>query len=382
MSRRNALRDRFNWIAFFALLILLGVSLLTQRNADFYSGKDFYSQQVVWILVGFLFFFLPAAVVDLRLVERAAYPVLALSVVLLVLTALFGTEVNHSRRWLRWGVNIQASELAKLGVILALARRYHARHEHLPGEPPPPDRPLGFRDLLVPAGLLLAPALLILTQPDLGTTLLMVFVGIVITLYERVNRRVLVTLTLVGLVGVPVGWKFGVKQYQKARFLGLVDSDWERIDADAAVVHRNRHTQSEQAIWAISSGEFWGRGSRGASKERLRYLPEMHSDMISAPFAEEHGFLGCTGLLLLFWLLVVWGLRTAKDARDRFCQHLAVGVSAMIGLQVFINLAMVAGILPIVGLPLPFLSYGGSAAMVYLASLGLVFNVALRRGRM
>lgn len=383
MSRMRALGDRFNWVAVAAIVMLLGISLIMQRNADFYSGDNFYDRQVIWVLVGTIFFFVPAVFVDLRLVERAAYLVLGLSVLLLVLTVFLGTEVNHSRRWLRLGtINIQASELAKVGVILALARLYHGRRETVPGDEPPDEGPYPLTRLVAPALLMLLPAGLIIIQPDLGTSLAVLLIGVTMTLYEGVNRRSLLVLVLIGLVGVPVAWKYGgIQEYQKRRVTTWLNPELYKYDPETTGTISG-HTQAEQAVWAISSGEFWGQGSQQGSQQRLKYLPEMHSDMIIAPFAEEQGFAGCVVLLGLFWLVVIWALRTAKDARDRFCELVAVGVAAMIGLQVFVNVGMVAGLLPIVGLPLPFLSYGGSAMLTLLAALGLVLNIAFRRGRL
>ncbi|MEE2780058.1 MAG: FtsW/RodA/SpoVE family cell cycle protein, partial [Myxococcota bacterium] len=158
--------------------------------------------------------------------------------------------------------------------------------------------------------------------------------------------------------------------------------DWFKFDQESGTVATGRNLQSEQAIWAIGSGKFWGRGNREGARSRLKYLPEMHTDMIIATFAEEQGFIGCSLLLVLYWFLILWGLRTAKDARDSFCAQFAVGITAMLGWQVFINVGMVAGLLPIVGLPLPFLSYGGSAAVTLMLGLGLLFNIGLKRGRL
>jgi rod shape determining protein RodA len=379
----RALGDRFNWVAVAAIVMLLGISLVMQRNADFYSGDNFYDRQVIWVLVGVIFSFVPAVFVDLRLVERAGYWVLALSVVLLLATVFFGTEVNHSKRWLRLGsINIQASELAKIGVILALARLYHARRERVPGEELPAEGPYSLTKLFAPALVMLVPAGLIIIQPDLGTSLAVLLVGVTMTLYEGVSARSVLVLAVIGMVVVPVAWKYGgIQDYQKRRVTTWLNPELYKYDPETTAEIAG-HTQSEQAVWAISSGEFWGQGSQQGSQQRLKYLPEMHSDMILAPFAEEQGFAGCTVLLVLFWVVVIWALRTAKDARDRFCELVAVGVAAMIGLQVFVNIGMVAGLLPIVGLPLPFLSYGGSAMITLLGALGLVLNVAFRRGRM
>ncbi|MCB9729309.1 MAG: rod shape-determining protein RodA [Deltaproteobacteria bacterium] len=383
MKARRALGDVGNWLALGIVILLVAISLVSQRNADWYSGDSFYDLQVVWYMVGGIIFVL-AALVELRLVERASYVALGVCVVLLLLTTLFGTEVNYSKRWLRFaGLNLQASELTKLGVILGLSRFFHVRKERLPGAPPKKEGPYLLRELWRPALMVGVPTLLVLLQPDLGTSLLIVLVALTMLFWEGLHRRTLVLVLVAGLVGVPVAWEYGgLRYYQKKRVVEWINADWAKVDTEAGVIAGGAHLQSEQAIWAIGSGEFWGHGSRAGGQSRLKYLPEMHTDMIIATFAEEQGFIGCSLLLALFWVLVMWGLRTASEAKDRYCALLSVGVVAMIGWQVFINIGMVAGLLPIVGLPLPFLSYGGSAALTTMLSLGLLFNVALRRGRL
>jgi rod shape determining protein RodA len=383
MSRRHVLQEGVHVVAFIVIALLATISLISQRNADWYSGDDFYSLQVVWYIIGGVIFVL-AALIDLRIVERLSLVFYGLCIVGLVLTALFGTEVNNSQRWLRFmGLNVQFSELTKLGVVLALARWFHMRKERAPGAPAIHEGAYRIRDLLQPMALCIVPFLLILTQPDLGTSLVIVLVAVTVTLYEGLERRTLVMVALGGLVLIPIAWETGgIKEYQKDRVRLWVNPDWFKFDADTGVVAKGRHLQSEQAVWAIGSGKFWGQGSRDGTQSRLKYLPEMHTDMILATFAEEQGFVGCTTLLILFWFLVFWGLRTAHDARDRFCALVAVGAIAIVGWQVFINIGMVAGLLPIVGLPLPFLSYGGSATIMLMGCLGLLLNVALHRGRL
>ena len=381
--RRRALADRFTWLAVIIIGTLVGISLMSQSNADWYSGSAYYDLQVVWYLLGAVVFCL-AVFVDLRLVERGAYVFWGLCTLGLVLTLLVGTEVNNAQRWLRLGpVNLQMSEVTKLGVILALARFFHAAKERIPGGEAPKEGSYRLRELLRPAALFGIPAGLILFQPDLGTALLVILVAATMMLYEGINRRSLAALGIVALVVVPVAWEFGgIREYQKDRVRLWINPDWMKLDAEAAKVQTGQNLQSEQAIWAIGSGEFWGHGSRSGAQSRLKHLPEMHTDMIIATFAEEQGFAGCTALLLLFWLVVLWGMRTANDSRERFCALVAVGVVAMLAWQVFVNIGMVAGLLPIVGLPLPLLSYGGSSALTMMLSLGLVLNVALRRGRL
>lgn len=382
MQFRN-LPNRLTLVALVAIIGLVAISLWVQRNADWYSGDNFYDKQVIWFLVGGVVFAI-ASFIDLRLVERSAYLVLGLSVVLLIATALFGTEVNSSKRWLRFGdFNVQASELTKLGVVLALSRFLHGKKEHVPGAPPPDDGPYNLRQLLIPALIVVVPTAMVLFQPDLGTSLLISLVAATLLVYEGVRGKTLLALTFALLIAFPLAWKYGgIQEYQKDRVRGWVNAEWVKIDPETGVIAEKRAIQSEQAMWAIGSGEFWGQGARRGQQARLEHLPEMHTDMIVATYAAEQGFIGCTFLLVLFWLVLVWGQRTAYESRDRFCALLSVGVASMIGWQVFINIGMVAGLLPIVGLPLPFLSYGGSASITTLASLGLVFNVALRRGRL
>lgn len=383
MRVRRAIGGRIHLVAIAVIIVLLAISLVSQRNADWYSGDDFYGLQVIWYLVGIVVFAL-AAMIDLRLVERASYLLFSLCILGLLMTAWVGTEVNNSQRWLRFfGMNLQVSELTKLGVILALARLFHDRRERVPGSSPTEDTPYGILNLVKPGLVAFVPFLLILAQPDLGTALVIALVTITIVIYEGVERRGLTLLIIGALVVVPVAWKYdAIKEYQKDRVRLWVNPDWFKFDADSGTIAKGRHLQSEQAVWAVGSGEFWGQGSRAGAQSRLKYLPEMHTDMIIATFAEEQGFSGCTVLLLLFWFLLLWGLRTAQDARDRFCELVAVGITAMVGWQVFINIGMVAGLLPIVGLPLPFLSYGGSAAVMLMGGLGLLFNVAVHRGRL
>ncbi len=383
MKGTAALGDRVNILAFFVVLTLAAASLIFQTNAEHYAGGDFRERQTIWVVVGGCLFFF-AAVVDLRLVERASYAVFGICLILLILTATIGTEVNHSKRWIDLGFfNIQASEFTKLAVVLGLARFLHTNKERTPGGDDGHVGRYELKDLVKPLAVFGAPLPLILFQPDLGTTLLIVFVILTMLIMEGMRRRSIMIAVAIFMVVIPVAWKSGlIRDYQKNRVRLLVNMDWEKVDDATGVVHKKRTTQGEQAKWAVSSGGLVGAGLQGASKPRLRVLPEIHTDFIAAMVAEEVGFVGFTAILLLFWLIVMWALRSAQDSRTRYCRLICIGIGAMIGWQVFINVGMVTGLLPVVGLPLPFLSYGGSAMLTMLAALGLVFNVALRRGRL
>jgi len=380
-----ALWDRLNILAFLAMLCLVAVSLLAQANAQFYAGGDYYQRQTIWVVMGGAAFF-GCAVVDLRLVERASYVLYGICLVLLIVTLVVGSAQPdvQFRRWLNIGFfNVQASELCKLAVILALARYLHHRKERLAGEIEKQVGPYGLRDLIKPGILILMPLPLIVLQPDLGTSLMLIFIGATVLLVEGVQRRAILITVLALLVAIPVAWKTDlIQDYQKDRVYKLLDQTWEKVDEDSGLIVETRSTQLEQAIWAISTGGFAGQGHRAANKQRISKLPEIQTDFIAPMVAEEHGFLGMVLLLFLFWFLVMWALRTAHDARSRYCRLVALGIAALIGWQVIINVGMVSGMIPVVGLPLPFLSYGGSSMLMLMAALGLLFNIALRRGRL
>lgn len=384
MRERSALLDPFNIISVLVIAALVVVSIVAQSDAHFYAGGTQYERHMVWVLVGGVTFLL-AAVIDLRIVERVAYAYFGLCIVLLIATLFAGTSVNNSTRWLRFGaINIQASEFVKLGVILALARYLQRRRERKPGETGAVQSgKYGLRELVAPMLIVLLPAPLVLLQPDLGTTLMAIFVAATMLAVEGIQRRAAIILTVFTLVLIPVAWSSGlVKDYQKDRVRLLAYDDWQKIDPETNVIHESRRTQAEQSMWAIGTGGLTGQGHRNANTQRMRVFPEVHTDFISAMVAEQFGFLGMMLLLFLFWWLVVWALRTSLDSRSRFCRLVAAGVAALFGWQVFVNIGMVTTILPVVGVPLPFLSYGGSAFMMLMASLGLVLNIARKRGRM
>ncbi len=380
---RRMVRDRFAIFAVAIVLFICAMSLLTQSQADTCTGELFYDRHIVWFLIGVIFFFIPAAIVDLRIIERLSYFVLGLSVVLLVLTVFFGTVRNDSRRWLELGITVQASEIAKLGIILSLARFFHERKDRQPGAEPPHVGPYSLRMLVKPMLIILIPAALTIIQPDLGTTLLMVLVGVGIILSEGVTKRGLAIVALSSFVLIPVAWKYGgIKDYQKDRVVQWINPDWYKMDPETGTKLRDCSLQSEQAICAIGAGQFWGSSGDSECPPYLEKLPELHTDMIIAGFAARWGFAGVTLLLLLYWLVVYWAIRAARESRDRFCRLVGIGVALTVGLQVFVNVGMVAGLLPVVGLPLPILSYGGSAMVTILFGLGLVLNITLRRGRL
>ena len=354
----------FDWML---LLVVLGISLIGLLNIystgfnQVYAKQEFlYVKQIQWIVIG-LVFMTAAFCVDYRFISRYAYLIYGCSIVLLVIVFFYGYATRGSQRWiLLGGFSFQPSELVKLTLILALAKYFdhHRRNEIY-----------RLRDLAVPFVITLAPFLLILKQPDLGTAMILLIIFFSLILFIGVHWKSLAWSALVGLVLIPAGW-FLLKDYQKVRIMTFVNPESDPLGAGYHVI---------QSIIAIGSGGMTGKGFLKGTQTQLRFLPERHTDFVFSVFAEEWGFLGGMVLLVLFLSLILWGLKIALHARDYNGTLIAVGITALIFWEVFINIGMVLGILPVVGIPLPFLSYGGSSMVVLMTCVGLLMNVSMRR---
>jgi rod shape determining protein RodA len=371
-GRLKERKTNWNLLVVPVILLLAIISLINLRNADFYSGDIYHQRQVIWYLLSVIVAVVVAAL-DLKVFERLAWPIYILVTILLIVTALAGKEVNNSRRWLEIaGLSIQASESMKVAMILLLAKVL--RDSHRPEYH-------SLRSLWKVFLLVLGPCALVLIQPDLGTTLMVLFTATSMILYEGVRFRSVAILIGFTLLIFPLSWKFGlIKEYQKDRVRLWMDPEQFKWDPEAKKL-LDKTLQPEQALWAIGAGGFLGKGSFQGSKTRLRYLPEMQTDFILATYAEEHGFLGCAALGILYTILFLWGAHVARTARDRFGVLVAVGVTAYLFWQTAANIGMVTGALPVVGLTLPFMSYGGNSLLSCMVGVGLLMNIGLYRGR-
>jgi len=374
MMRGNLGGRRVNWnLAVIPVFVLLFViSLINMRNADYYSGDLFHQRQVIWYLLAIIVAVV-VAVLDFRLFERLAWPIYIGVVILLFITLFWGKEVNDARRWLViFGLTVQPSEYLKLALILLLARELREKHKaeyHT------------LRSLWKIFLYVVGPGLLVLLEPDLGTTLLCFAVAFSMVLYE--GMRLPSFLWLVGAAALifPTAWQFNmIQEYQKNRFRLWLNPEQFKWDPEAKKI-LDKNMQPEQAVWAIGAGGFLGKGAHMGSKSRLKYLPEMQTDFIITTYAEERGFVGCMFLLSLYLAVLLWGLYAARVARDRFGVLVAIGVTSYLAWQGFMNIGMVTGLLPVVGITLPFLSYGGSSLLSVMAGIGLLFNIAWFKGR-
>ena len=226
-----------------------------------------------------------------------------------------------------------------------------------------------LRDLWIPFGLAAPLFFLILVQPDLGTAVIFLLILFTVILMGVLHIRSLLLLALGGVALLPIGWLF-LKPYQQVRLQTFLSPDLDRLGAGYHVI---------QSKIAIGSGRLFGKGYLEGTQNRLDFLPAQHTDFVFSVFAEEWGFLGCVFLLGLYLALILLALRVVNRAKDRFGALLALGATAIIFWHVIINVAMVTGVLPVAGIPLPFLSYGGSSLVVTMVAIGVLINVSMRR---
>lgn len=302
------------------------------------------------------------AVIDLRVWFALAYPVYAVALLLLVAVEVAGVTVMGATRWLDLGITrIQPSEIMKVGIVLALARFYHGTSA---------DAARWSWKLLIPAALIAAPVLLVAHQPDLGSSLLILFTGVAIMVLAGLSWRVIGAGIAAGAVAAPVMYFFVLHEYQRTRVDVLFNP---AADPSGAGYHIT------QAKIAIGSGGLFGRGYGLGSQAQLNYLPEKQTDFIFATLAEEFGFLGTFGVLVVYAVIVLTALRIASVSHSHFGRLAAAGATATFALYILINGAMVMGMAPVVGIPMPLLSYGGTVMMTVMAGFGLVQCVKVHR---
>ncbi|MGQ0810255.1 MAG: rod shape-determining protein RodA [Nitrospiraceae bacterium] len=356
--------DSFDW-----RFILVVVAILTLGVVSIYSvthgqqgGLPFYVKQILWIVMGGAAFVV-MWVSDYHKIARLAYPLYIVILVLLAVVLVTGKSSRGAQRWIPIGpFAFQPSEFAKLGLILVLAH-YYAKV-----------RRVGWIQRVVVPGLMVLPGLLlILKQPDLGSGLSFLAVYAAMLLMVGVRSQALGVILLFSLMLFPFAWEImwgSLHDYQRHRIMAFLDPEY---DPGGKGYH------ALQSRIAIGSGELLGKGLYGGTQSQLKFLPEGHTDFVFAVYAEEWGFLGVLLLLILFVGLIWLSLEIAFRAKDELGALLAVGIIAMLCFCVVVNVGMTAGMFPIVGIPLPLMSYGGSATIMTMAALGLLLNIKRRR---
>ena len=364
MQIDRRLISHFDWSLFLLTVALVCIGVVTIYSANYNITEQHAgalpTRQLIWFGLGLVAMF-TALSFDYRYIERLAYPVYAVIFLLLVAVLFIGHSGGGSQRWINLGLfRLQPSEPAKLAIVLVMAK-------YLQDAEPPQGYYL--RDLWVPFALAMPLIVLTLIQPDLGTAIILGIVFISILLIGGLRLRSFLWLVAAGLAFLPLGWHF-LKPYQRQRILTFLDPDRDPLGAGYHVI---------QSKIAIGSGRFFGKGFLGGTQNRLDFLPAQHTDFVFSVFSEEWGFVGCVGLLLLYFALIAYCLRLGQRAKDRFGALLMFGIAAIFFWHVVINVAMVSGIMPVVGVPLPMVSYGGSSLASMMFATGIMINVSMRR---
>ncbi len=354
----------FDWILFFLLIAVSIMALLNLYSASYPPitwGMPPYIKQCYLFLMGMVGILFVLSF-DYKELHFWNYPFYALIIILLVLVLFAGNSAGGAQRWINLGFfKLQPSELAKLMLVVSLAS-YYSRKEAEGG--------YGLKEMVTPVLLTILPFLLILKQPDLGTALMLVIIFVSMTVFARLRiQAYLVGMALGGGAAV-FAWFYLLKPYQKLRIETLLNPGKDPMGQGYQIL---------QSKIAVGSGGNFGKGYLEGTQGHLHFLPERHTDFAFSVWGEEWGFFGTLFFLGIYFSMLLWGLYAAMTARDRFGVFLAFGVVMLIFWQAVINLLMILGFLPVVGIPLPLVSYGGSSLLTTLLALGILMNVRMRR---
>jgi rod shape determining protein RodA len=357
----------FDWVILgtIVLLSLIGVMTIYSATRPLGEGEhpSYYIRQIYWLLLG-LGAMAVVVSIDYAHLNKHAYAIYGTGLALLVLVLVMGKTGLGATRWIRLGpISFQPSDLFKLAFIIALSH-WMSRFKGA----------MSVRDLAFSFGAFTAvPLLLIIKQPDLGTGLIVLMLFTLLAFIKGVQKKVVAVAVALAVISVPfVGNIFWdeLKDYQKKRIVAFIQPD---VDPEGSSYHV---TQSKVAI---GSGGITGKGYLKGTQGPFRFLPEKHTDFVFSVFAEEWGFMGSLFLLLMYLILIMKGIHIALRAKDAFGRLVAMGVTFMFTLYVFINIGMTLGIMPVVGIPLPFMSYGGTALVTNFIAAGLLINIRARR---
>ena len=353
-----AVREKFynlDFTLFFSILLLGVISIFAQYSSSGGEWSSLSINHAIRFLVFFLFFVI-ISIINISLWSRLSLLIFLIFILLLITVKFFGLQSQGSRRWIDLFVFIlQPSELMKIGIILFLANYYHRVSSGDVNK---------LKYLLVPVVAILIPFMMVLTQPDLGTALLILFSGVIVTWLAGVRWKIFAYLSLLALILAPIGISL-LKPYQKNRILSFLNPDLDPLGAGYQII---------QSKIAIGSGGLFGKGFLNGSQAYLDFLPEKHTDFIFTLYAEDFGFFGSVLMVLLYFLITYRIVHIGNITRSIFGKLYCYGFSTAFFIYVTVNMSMVLGLLPIVGAPLPILSYGGSSMLAIMFGLGIVMS--------
>ena len=348
------------WVLITLFLVLNGLGLLNLYSASEGNAFGYFYVQLRNLGLGFVVFLITGWLIPIRLINDYAKLIYLVTCIALLLVLVLGKIAGGSQRWINFGfIAFQPSELAKVSVAIIVARFFF--NHKLAGS-------YRLRDLwpvVLTSGIIFG---LIFKQPDLGTAGICLIIAAIQILFVPIDRASIAIVATGGLVSTIVGWNFLLHPYQKLRILNLLNPNLDPAGSGY---------NSLQSLVAIGSGGGFGKGLMQGTQTQLKFLPARHTDFVFSVFAEEHGFFGCMVVFLLFCILTYVILDVARKARNTFNALLAIGIAGLLFSQFMVNVAMVLGVFPVVGLPLPFFSYGGSSLLVICMAMGLL--VAIER---
>jgi rod shape determining protein RodA len=351
----------FDWPLLIFVLIISLIGVFNLYSATFGEVEShLYAKQMLWIGIG-LALALFVTVFDYRIYRDFAYLFYGISLISLLAVLIYRVIDPDVSRWIRMGpFSFQPAELAKIAIILALAK-YFERFPKSDG--------YRLRELIFPFMILLVPALMVAKQPDLGTAISLLLIGFSIVLFVKIRWESLLIMIIGGMAILPFMWNF-LRPYQKKRILTFFRPELDPLGAGYHII---------QSKIAIGSGGGLGKGFLKGTQCKLHFIPAQHTDFVFSVWAEEWGLVGGLILLLLYVLLIAWGSNISIRSKDRFGAIVAFGVLSLVFWHVIINIGMALGMMPVVGMPLPFMSYGGSAMLSMMAGAGLLLNISMRR---
>ena len=351
---------QLNWFIILCLVLIAsigGAMLYSVAGGSFSPWASIHMTRF-----GLLFFvMLIIAVTDIRVWMAMAYPAYLAGLLLLVFVDFFGATGMGGQRWLDFGfARVQPSELMKIGVVLAIARYFHSMGY---------DRAKNIKSIILPVLLLIIPFLLVFMQPDLGTALMIVVGGVGVIFLAGAPMWLFISSMVLSIIAIPFALTM-LKDYQLSRITTFLNPENDPLGAGYQYI---------QSQIALGNGGLTGKGFLQGTQSHLNFLPEMKTDFIFTVLVEEFGLLGGLGLLLLYMIVLIYGLLVGLSCRNQFGRLLSAGLSITLFLYVVINIGMVMGLLPVVGVPLPMVSYGGSAMLTMMISFGLILSVSTNR---
>ncbi len=361
MSRKTSLLD-YNLLFPFVLLVIVSIVNLYSATKGMHGISDLFYRQLIWFGAGtFVMFFF--AFLDYRMLKKLSFVLYIITVLLIVVTIIKGRSAMGAQRWLSLGIfSFQPSEIAKFSVLLILANYFEENWL---------ERGFTLKPLIIPMVYILIPFVLIIKQPDLGTAIIILLIGASVILFARVKLKTFLLFFIAFIVIMPLGWHF-MKGYQRARLVAFVDPYKDPLGSGYHLL---------QSRIAVGSGKLFGVGYLKGTQSHLSFLPESHTDFIFSVLAEEWGFAGSIVVIALFTIILIEGFNISRYAKDRFGVMLAFGITLSIFLQFFINIGMSTGILPVVGITLPFMSYGGTSVLIFMMEIGILLSINLRKFR-